>query len=527
MVARFRNPVLPGSHPDPSVCRVGADYYLATSTFEYFPGIALHHSRDLVHWRPIGSALDRPEQLPLDGVRPSGGLYAPTIRHADGVFHLTCTLVDPVAPARGGNFVVTATDPAGPWSAPVWLDDAPGFDPSLVFDGDGRAWWCGAWERDPAGRPGRTTVWLQELDRGRMALVGPRHFLWEGAMRDARWAEGPHLYRVDGAWYLLAAEGGTGHDHAVAVARSRHVTGPYEPCPRNPVLTCRHLGRGAPVVGAGHADLVQTQVGEWWALLLAARPTADGTWNTGRETFLVPVAWEDGWPVFAPGKGRVPLEARAPALAPHPWPAPPRVDGFDAPELGPEWLLLRTPRERWWSLTDRPGHLRLRLRPASLADRANPSFVGRRVAHASFTAAMALDFSPAGPGERAGLVLLHSDAAQLRLDVHGVGRRRTIQLVRRAGGAEEVAAEQEVPPGPLLLGVEARGQAHEFRVGDRPGSWRTVGTLDGGVLSATAAGGFFGVLVGVHATSGGAPSATVADVDWFEYGGIDGTGPAW
>jgi xylan 1,4-beta-xylosidase len=261
-------------------------------------------------------------------------------------------------------------------------------------------------------------------------------------------------------------------------------------------------------------------------VLLAMRPTADGTWNTGRETFLVPVTWEDGWPVFAPGEGRVPLEERAPALAPHPWPAPPRRDDFDAPELGPEWLLLRTPRERWWSLTERPGHLRLRLRPASLADRANPSFVGRRVAHASFAAAVALEFSPAAAGERAGLVLLHSDAAQLRLDVGGVGR-RTVQLVRRAGGVEEVAAEQPVGPGPLLLGVEARGQAHTFRVADRQGAWRTVGTLDGGALSATVAGGFFGVLVGVHATAGGAASATVADVDWFEYGGIDAAGPAW
>jgi xylan 1,4-beta-xylosidase len=235
-----------------------------------------------------------------------------------------------------------------------------------------------------------------------MALAGPRHFLWEGALRDARWAEGPHLYRVDGAYYLLAAEGGTAYDHAVVVARSRRVTGPYEPCPRNPVLTSRHLGRGAPVIGAGHADLVQAQDGDWWAVLLAMRPMADGTWNTGRETFLVPVAWEDGWPVFGPGEGRVLLEERAPALAPHPWPAPPRVDTFDAPELGPEWLFLRTPRERWWSLTDRPGHLRLRLRPPSLADRANPSFVGRRVAHASYTASAALEVSPAGPASGRG-----------------------------------------------------------------------------------------------------------------------------
>jgi xylan 1,4-beta-xylosidase len=513
---RILNPVLPGSHPDPSVCRVGEDYYLATSTFEYFPGIALHHSRDLVHWRPIGSVLDRPGQLALDGIRPSGGLYAPTLRHADGLFHVTCTLADPEL-GRGGNFVATATDPAGSWSEVVWLDDAPGFDPSLLFDADGRAWYCGAWERDPAGRPGRTVVWLQELDRERLRLTGERHLLWEGALRDARWAEGPHLYRVDGGYLLLAAEGGTAYDHAVVVARSEHVTGPYEPCPRNPVLTARHLGKGAPVIGTGHADLVQTQHGQWWAVLLAMRPGPDGTWNTGRETFLTPVAWEDGWPVFNPGQGRVLLDELAPALAPHPWPAPPPVDTFDGLELGPEWLLLRTPRQRWWSLTERPGHLRLRLRPASVTDRANPSFVGRRVAHRSFTAQAALEVEPAAPGERAGLVLLHSDATQLRLDVTGVGPRRGVQLVRRVGGVDELVAERPVRPGPLVLGVQASGRVHEFRVSDGPGRWWTVGTVDGGVLSATVAGGFFGVLVGVHATSGGADSSTVADVDWFEY----------
>ena len=325
-MTRFDNPVLPGSHPDPSICRVGDDYYLATSTFALFPGIALHHSRDLVHWRPIGAALNRPSQLNLDGLRMTDGIYAPTLRHHEGVFHLVCTLVN--APA-GGNFVVTAADPAGPWTDPVWIADAPGFDPSLLFDDDGRVWYCGTVERDHDNAPGLTTVWVQELDRSTWQLLGERHFVWTGALVAAHWAEGPHLYRIGDHVYLLVAEAGTEWNHAVVVARSSEVTGPYDGCPANPVLTSRHLGRTADVVGPGHADLIRTQDGEWWAVLLAARPSDGPWWATSRETFLVPVAWEEGWPVFAPGVGRVPLTLEGPSLPLHPWPAVPARDDFE------------------------------------------------------------------------------------------------------------------------------------------------------------------------------------------------------
>jgi alpha-N-arabinofuranosidase len=511
MPQRFRNPILPGSHPDPSVCRVGDDYYLVTSTFEYFPGLPVYHSRDLVHWRLIGHVLDRPEQLDLDGISPSGGLYAPTIRHHDGTFYVVCTLVG--GRRRSGNFLVTASDPAGPWSEPAWLE-GDGFDPSLLFDDDGRAWFHGCrLVRSPVRR-GQTEVWLQELDLRRSALTGRQHVLWHGAMVGAIWAEGPHLYRIGDRYYLIAAEGGTSEDHAVAAARADRVAGPYDGCPRNPLLTHRHLGASHPVVGPGHADLVQTPAGDWWAVLLARRAYGGPFTNLGRETFLVPVAWEDGWPVFCPGVGQVPMELAGPDLAPHPWPAGPACDHFDAPDLAPLWSAVRTPREESWSLAERPGHLRLRLRPESLADRAHPSFVARRQQHPDFAVHAAVDFEPAGERECAGLALRLSDERHVLLVVSSSGGRRVVRAVRREGREATVVAEAPVEPGRVLLGVEARGQDYALRFG---ADQRTLATVDGRLLSSHPAGVFVGTFVGMYASSGGRRSENHADFDWFEY----------
>jgi alpha-N-arabinofuranosidase len=507
----FRNPVLPGSHPDPSICRVGADYYLVTSTFEYFPGLPVHHSKDLVHWRLTGHVLDRPDQLDLDGVRASGGLYAPTIRHHDGVFYVVCTLVD--GTGASGNFVVTATDPAGKWSDPVWLPAADGFDPSLLFDTDGSAWYCAARQRDEAGH---TQVWVQRFDPDERALVGEQTVIWEGALRGARWSEAPHIYRIGERYYLVTAEGGTSMEHAVVVARSDCVTGPYVGCERNPVLTARHLGADAPVVATGHADLVETQTGEWWAVLLGVRDGERG--NLGRETFLAPVSWEDGWPVCCPGVGHVRLAERRPALEDVTWPTGPRGDSFDDTALAPEWMFVRTPREPWWSLSERPGWLRLRARPESLSDTANPSFVCRRLQSRDFTAYTALDFTPSSDDDTAGLALVHSPDFQIRLEIFGA-RQRAARVVRRLAGADEIIASTPVGGGLLRLGVEGHGAATEFRLADAAG-WRVVARCDASHLSYRSAGGFFGVVVGMFA-SGGESGSTTADFDWFELSSLD------
>jgi len=380
MSRTFRNPILPGFYPDPSICRAGDDYYLVTSTFEYFPGLPIFHSRDLVHWRQIGHVLDRPSQLPLDGIRPSGGLYAPTIRHHNGVFYVINTLVD--GQTQSGNFIVTATDPAGPWSEPYWLENADGFDPSLFFDDDGTVWYTRTrLKANTDFQKGQTEIWLQQLELATMRLVGAQYIIWDGAVKNAVWSESPHLYKIEGRYYLLTAEGGTAHHHAVIVARSETLTGPYEGNRGNPILTHRHLGLDYPIVGAGHADLIDTPNGEWWLVLLAMRPYGGYYYNLGRETFLAPVRWEEGWPIVSAGTGRVEFTYPAPDLPQHDWPTAPERDDFDQSTLAHQWFFLRTPREAFWSLTDRSGWLRLQLRPPHLAELANPSFVGRRQQH--------------------------------------------------------------------------------------------------------------------------------------------------
>jgi alpha-N-arabinofuranosidase len=231
---RFRNPILPGFYPDPSICRAGEDYYLVTSTFEWFPGLPVFHSRDLVHWRQLGHVLDGPDQLPLDGMLPSRGLFAPTIRFAGGTFYVVCTLMD-----GGGNFVVTATDPAGPWSEPHWLPDAEGWDPSLFFDDDGRVWFMATRLRCDPAYEGDSEIWLRELDLTKMQLIGTEFVLCGGALKGAVWAEAPHLYKVDGRYFLMIAEGGTEHDHAVTIACADRIIGPYHGNPRNPIQYLR------------------------------------------------------------------------------------------------------------------------------------------------------------------------------------------------------------------------------------------------------------------------------------------------
>jgi alpha-N-arabinofuranosidase len=515
----FRNPILPGCYPDPSICRVGDDYYLVTSTFEYFPGLPIFHSRDLIHWHQIGHVLNRPSQLPLDGIRPSGGLYAPTIRFSQGVFYVINTLVD--GKTKAGNFIVTATDPAGPWSEPYWLDAAPGFDPSLFFDDDGRVWYTGNWMARHSQFEGHTEIWLQELDLDAMRLIGEPQVLWDGAVKGAVWAEASHIYKTQGYYYLLTAEGGTAHHHAVSVARSKVITGPYEANRGNPIMTHRHLGLDYPIVGTGHADLVETQSGEWWMVLLGMRPYGGYFYNLGRETFLIPVRWEDGWPIVSPGTGRVEFTYPAPDLPEQRWPVMVACDNFDRQTLALHWNFLRTPRDDFWSLSERPGYLRLRLRPQRLSEQTNPSFVGRRQQHIHFAAQTAFEFTPQTEQECAGLALVQNNDFHFCLVVTR-GNGPVVRLIKRAQGVEETLAEQPIGASRLYLKAEAHEQAYSFYVAIEPDQWRPIAEeIDGRILSTPVAGGFVGACLAMYASSNGQPSTNSADFDWFEYVGLD------
>lgn len=560
-MSTFANPVLSGCHPDPSVCRVGADYYLVTSTFEYWPGLPIFHSRDLVNWTPIGHAIDRPDQVDLSTVPSSGGLFAATIRHHDGLFFVTCTLVH--GQGRRGNFVLTASDPAGPWSDPFWLDEAPGIDPSVFFDDDGRAWLTGTRLAEPGLWPGQTDVWLRELrierDPVAITVVDEEHLVWRGALQGAVWAEGPHLYRVDGRYYLLAAEGGTEYDHAVSVAVADVVTGPYVGNPANPVLTHRHLGRSFSVTGVGHADLVEHTDGTWWAVALGSRPVgASGAQPLGRETFLVPVEWQGGWPVFAPGVGHIAARFEAPSVA-RPAVAEPGTARLStrriSPALPAPWKFVRTTSESRAVFSSGPDAFDLVPRPVTLADVSAPTFVARRQQHhrAAFEATftcwfdadtvaglavrqsesewISLSIGPvAGPGpvhrenpversdDAGGFVHAGPDAGAVDLTLA-----LTLTLTECRGGVEHILAQRSIRvpasverPDPAVTvfvetcdgGYSFGARVSEARLPASPSSESAVhfADVDGTFLTSPFAGGFLGLWLGVFAFSRPAPA---------------------
>jgi alpha-N-arabinofuranosidase len=512
----FRNPILSGCYPDPSICRVGDDFYLVNSTFAYFPGLPIFHSRDLVHWRQIGHAFDRPSQLDLHEIHPACGLYAPTIRYWQGVFYIINTLVAGKGPS--GNFIITATNPAGPWSEPHWLE-AEGIDPSLFFDDDGRVWYVGNRGVANPQYEGHTEIWLQELDLPSMRLIGESMAIWEGALKKVIWPESPHIYRIGEFYYLMIAEGGTEYHHAVTIARSESIQGPYQGNPGNPILTHRHLGHDYPIVGTGHADLVQTGAGDWWMVLLAMRPYDGYFYNLGRETFLVPVSWEDGWPIVSPGIGRVEFSYPVPNLPEQTWPEPAARDDFDAPTLGLCWNLLRTPPATpFYSLSECPGSLRLYLRPEHVAEQSNPSFVGRRQQHINFVARTALTFSPLVENECVGLVAIQNEDFHFRFVVTA----QTVRLTQRAHKEETILAEQPLAAGQVWLKIEAHGQNYGFYFSTDLDTWHPLAeNVDGRILSTPVAGGFVGAWIAMYASSNGQPSSNYADFDWFEYHGLD------
>ncbi|MEU0811624.1 glycoside hydrolase family 43 protein [Streptomyces sp. NPDC005970] len=404
----IHNPVLRGFEPDPVILRVGDDFYVATSTFEWCPGVRVHHSRDLVHWRPLGGVLDSGRLLDLTGVPDSGGIWAPGLSHADGLFHLVFTVVDTYAEGWKDlpNYVTTAPSIEGPWSDPVPLHGR-GFDVSLFHDDDGRSWLLNMrfdWRPERESFAG---IEIQEYDRRTRALLGEVRTISVGTAAGV--AEGPHLHRRDGWYYLVHAEGGTGYEHGAAVARSRSLLGPYEADPAGPLLTSRHDPSLA-LQKAGHCSLVETPAGEWYAAHIVARPhTERGRCVLGRETALQPVTWtEDGWPRIAGAVPAVtvPAPALPPSLSPSSSPEPPATDRFETPDLGPDWSTLRRPATDDW-LEPAPGRLRIR-GGQSPVGRRSPSLLARRMTARRCSFETSLTFAPRTPDHLAGLTAYYN-----------------------------------------------------------------------------------------------------------------------
>lgn len=508
-MGQYRNPILTGCHPDPSICRVDDAYYLATSSFEYLPGLPIHRSTNLVDWDLVGHAIHRPDQVDLGGLPSSRGLYAPTIRHHNGMFHVVCTVVGPEAggwPGRAGHFLVTATDPAGPWSDPVWLDALGGIDPSLTFDGD-RVWMCATRQADPGRWPSQTDVWLVELDPRTYAAIGDPVPIWHGALTGAIWAEGPHLFaRPGGGWMLLAAEGGTAREHAVCVAYADEITGPYRGDPANPRLTHRDLGDRSPVVDVGHADLVADPDGRWWATVLAVGTVDGRNGLLGRQTYLVPVAWEDGRPLFAPGTGRVQETVRADGVPDQREAADVVEDDFDAAVLDPEWAAPGRLPSSFVDLAARPGWARIRASSVEPCEVGDPSFLCRRLPWTRTRIAAVIEHG-GGPA-RAGLLVRTSEHAFLEFTVDADGRLRADLVVE---GVRAQVARSDGAPTLVEMAIELDGFAARLRV-----DGRTLAVVDVRDLAPDGSRTFMGPWAGVLALGEG-----FVDVDRVTWSCLD------
>ncbi|OON62722.1 glycoside hydrolase 43 family protein [Massilia sp. KIM] len=532
----IQNPILRGFNPDPSILRVGDDYYIATSTFEWYPGVQIHHSRDLVHWRLLGRPLSRASQLNLLGAPDSCGVWAPCLTHADGLFWLIYTDVKRYGRtstgAAGGsaslrdfhNYLVTSSSIEGPWSDPVYLNSS-GFDPSLFHDEDGRKYLLNQlWDHRPGGKRFAGIV-LQEYSVEERRLVGSRHNIFAGTEHGL--TEAPHLYKRGGYYYLLTAEGGTGWNHGVTMARSGSLLGPYELHPDRTILSSRHRPDVA-LQRAGHADLVETQDGQTYMAYLCGRPLRNrGACTLGRETAIQPVVWgDDGWLRTLDAQGTAQSQAPAPGLPEHRFEEAPARADFDAPELPIDFQWLRTPwPEELFSLTARPGYLRLYGRE-SLGSQFRQALVARRQQAHCYGARTLLDFEPEHFQQQAGLVCYYGAAKFHYLYVSHdevLGKHlRVMSSLPNHVQADSFSAPLALPAGvPLELRVEVDEERLLFAYRLDGGPWQWLAQqFDASILSdeASAPGqpNFTGAFVGM-ACQDMSGAGLHADFDYFDY----------
>ena len=421
----FTNPILPGGYPDPSICKVEDTFYLVNSSFEYFPGLPIHKSQDLINWELIGYGLHRKSQaiakVNLIDIQSDGGIHAPTIRYDKGTFYIITTNVyydETRKQTDFVNFIITAKNPEGPWSKPHVLEGAPGIDPDIFFDDDGTVWYVGTHAPEQANFDGEGEIWLQQIDLNEWKLTGERFYLWRGACGGV-WVEGPHMYKKDNRYYLMVAEGGTSFNHAVMIAVSDSITGPYISNDRNPILSSRHLSYDNWVHSTGHADLVELDNGQWYMVALGIRGDQDRGSNMGRETHLIPVVWEREpfwwkknkyeWPVVAPNTGRVERKNPVPFTASSQKRKLFFTDNFDRDSLKLEWNFRRVPLKQLYALDQHKGHLRLYLKPNIIRERGRASLMGFKQTESDFEYSSKMIFKPKSNRAEAGICLFQKD----------------------------------------------------------------------------------------------------------------------
>ena len=537
----FINPIISGAHPDPSICRVGDDYYIVNSSFEYFPGLPIHHSKDLVNWELIGYGLHREDQcngeMNLVDVQSDGGIHAPTIRYHKGTFYIITTNVynsGDGSPGLMRNFIITAKNPSGPWSKPHIIEGAPGIDPDIFFDDNGKVYFTGTHSPGDMNSNGIGEIWIQELDIKKWKLVGKRHTVWDGIFGCC--TEGPHIYKEHGLYYLLVAEGGTGKNHAVMIAASENILGPYEENQRNPILTTRHLSNNYFVNSTGHADMIELEDGRWYMVSLGKRNDLDGDANMGRETYLMPMQWEptivkweqvseDKWeplrylfPVVAPLTGKVER------FTPLPFTDRPQyinntvIDDFLNENLDLRWTFIRVPEEKTYSLLENPGFLRLYSKPGKIEDRKRFSLVGFRQKESDFEFEVKMNFLPNKDKVESGVIHYQKEWNYLTNTVIKKRKKYYLEQKLKEKGKEVVTLKKTILKGydgNIILKVKSKKDRYDFFYSLNDGSsfdyFTSIEAIK--VLDRN----YTGALLGLFTTSNGVLSQDYADYDWVRY----------
>lgn len=497
----YQNPVLPGFYPDPSVCRCDSDYYMVNSSFQFFPGVPIHHSKDLIHWEPIGHCLTRQSQVDLEKMSYWLGIYAPTIRYNNGRFYMITTNVP-----KPGQLLVSTNNPAAEWSEPIIMDQ-PGIDPDLFFDDNGKCYLISS--------DGR--ILISEIDIASGRKLTESKEIWNGT--GARYSEGPHMYKKDGWYYLMLAEGGTEYGHKMSIARARSPYGPFLANPANPILT--HINSNAasnPIQGVGHADIIQAHDGSWWMVALGFRPQSYNHHLLGRETFLAPIRWdENAWPVVN-GNGTINLDMKCATLPQQSVAQLPERNNFDQNTLGFEWNYLCNPHLQNYSLSDRKGFLRLKATSTTLDELASPTFVGRRQQHINFKATAAVDATNIGNNGCAGATVYMSNNYRYDICIEQRNGKHYMVLTYLLGAIRHTEREVLLGSGKAFVRVEGTPDYYNFSYSEDGTTFAPLGKADTRFLSSETAGGFTGVYIGLFAQNAKA-KRNWADFDWFDYSG--------
>lgn len=505
----YNNPVHRGFFPDPSVIRVGDDYYMVNSSFQYFPCIPISHSKDLIHWEIIGHAVTNPDYLDLSEIKDSHGIWAPDIFYYNNEFYIVATMrlndnPDSEFAARQ-QILMKSKKPEGPYSKPVWLD-ANAIDPSLFVDDDGRKYMVIA-----------KAATVYELSDDFTEIIAPPKVVWSGT--GERCSEGPHIMKKDGYYYAIVAEGGTGYGHGINVARSTELFGEYEECPYNPVM--RQTDPEKLIQRAGHGKLVEDTNGDWWAFYLCGRRNGGNYTTLGRETAVDPVTWtDDGWFLINSGNGPS-EEQTAPNLPVLGEPKTEFFDDFNSGDLNLEWEFVRNPDYANLSIgKEREGHLRIWTDDSSLYELSAKNTLVHRESEFCFTAETKLEFE-AEEGCIAGLTCYYSTATYIRFNVTKRHGKKLVELVKNRNRGEELVAESEIPEGvPVYLKVVTNGQRREFLFSTDRSEYISVGLVepctflcDEGVPEDRKR--HTGTMTGVFANNGGTGKRISADFDWF------------